>query len=619
MPVVSVKKDRLFEALGKKYTTKEFEDLCFAFGVEVDEDREEDGSEVFKFEIGANRYDLLCEEGIARAFNIFLGRIDPPVFTAKKPENPIHMTVYYDETSTIRPYVVCAVLRNIEFNDDTFQNFIQLQDKLHQNICRKRTLVAVGTHDLDTLTPPFRYRALPPKEIVFVPLAQEKAVNGEELMEIYDKDIRFKHLKPYCPIIKDSPRYPVLYDSKDVVLSLPPLINGEHSKMSAETKNVFIECTATDLTKAQIVLNTMVTMFSEYTEKKFEVEQVEVEYIHLDHLTPMQKEDFEKFTMGQGKDQLTPTFEYPKFEVTCEYINKKVGVHLNAEEICKCLKRMALVAEPINNGESVRVTAPPTRSDVLHKCDIMEDVGIAFGFDNIPKTTPNCSTIGKAFEMNHLCDLLRQEIANAGFTEALTLSLCSYAENYTLLRKDEKNPEEPKAVRIANPKTFEFEIARTSLLPGLLKNLGNNLSKALPQKYFEVSDVVMQDQSVDVGAKNVRNMCAIYADTKKSGFEEIHGLLDRVMDLLEVPFILEHVEKGAAKLPRGYYIKESKNDQMFFPGRAATVLYVDYNGKLSTCGYFGILHPKVLDNFGLTCAVSVLEIDLEKILELKSN
>ena len=68
--------------------------------------------------------------------------------------------------------------------------------------------------------------------------------------------------------------YPVIYDSKDVVLSLPPIINGEHSKITLNTKNIFFEVTATDLTKASIVLDTLVTMFSQYCDKPFTVEPV---------------------------------------------------------------------------------------------------------------------------------------------------------------------------------------------------------------------------------------------------------------------------------------------------------------------------------------------------------
>ncbi|CAJ0748725.1 10532_t:CDS:2, partial [Entrophospora sp. SA101] len=100
-------------------------------------------------------------------------------------------------------------------------------------------------------------------------------MTGEELMQFYEND---KHLGKFLHIIKDSPVYPVIYDSNRIVCSLPPIINGEHSKLTLATKNVFIECTATDLSKAKIVLNTVVTMFSEYCEQPFTVEPVEVIY-----------------------------------------------------------------------------------------------------------------------------------------------------------------------------------------------------------------------------------------------------------------------------------------------------------------------------------------------------
>jgi phenylalanyl-tRNA synthetase beta chain len=78
-----------------------------------------------------------------------------------------------------------------------------------------------------------------------------------------------RHIGRYLHIIRDSPVYPVIYDSNHVVCSLPPIINGDHSKISAKTRNIFIECTATDKTKAEIVINILVAMFSEYAEEKF--------------------------------------------------------------------------------------------------------------------------------------------------------------------------------------------------------------------------------------------------------------------------------------------------------------------------------------------------------------
>jgi phenylalanyl-tRNA synthetase beta chain len=78
------------------------------------------------------------------------------------------------------------VLRGIKFTQERYDSFIALQDKLHQNLCRQRTLVSMGTHDLDTVKGPFTYEALSPEDIVFAPLNQEKVMNGKELMEFYE-------------------------------------------------------------------------------------------------------------------------------------------------------------------------------------------------------------------------------------------------------------------------------------------------------------------------------------------------------------------------------------------------------------------------------------------------
>lgn len=183
-------------------------------------------------------------------------------------------------TSSTRPYVACAVLRGVKFDIKRYKSFIDLQEKLHQNVCRRRTYVAIGTHDLDTLKGPFRYQALAPKDIKFVPLTENngKEYDAKELLDFYREDPSAKHLKPYTDIIYDSPVYPVIYDAEDRVLSMPPIINGKHSRIQMHTTNVFIECTGTDKTKANIVLDTVVTMFSEYCAQPFTVEPVNVIY-----------------------------------------------------------------------------------------------------------------------------------------------------------------------------------------------------------------------------------------------------------------------------------------------------------------------------------------------------
>ncbi|KAL5544838.1 hypothetical protein UlMin_008622 [Ulmus minor] len=593
MPTISVGRDRLFEALGRTYTQEEFEELCFSFGIELDDVTtekaiirkekhldddlgDEDEEVIYKIEIPANRYDLLCLEGLAQALRIFNKQEETPTYTLANisKESMIKMHVK-PETSLIRPYVVCAVLRGITFDEARYNSFIDLQDKLHQNIGRRRTLVAIGTHDLDTLQGPFSYEALPPTNINFVPLKQETSFRADALMEFYKSDLK---LKKFLHIIENSSVFPVIYDCRRTVVSLPPIINGSHSAISLKTKNIFIECTATDLTKANIVLNTIVTAFSAFCLKKFEIEPVEVIY-------------------SDGKSYISPDLSVYNMEVSLSYINDCIGVSLEAKEVTNLLNRMQLCAElsvKDNKQHNINVHVPPTRSDVLHPCDVMEDVAIAYGYNNIPKRT--LSSL-RALPLNEFSELIRQEITRAGYTEVLTFILCSLRENFELLnRKDDKST----AVVVGNPRSSDFEAVRTRLMPGLLKTVGQNKDHPKPIKIFEVGDVAVLDETKDVGAANCRQLAALYCGAT-SGFELIHGLVDRVMEVIGAPFVPINDNSG-------YFIKPSDEPE-YLPRRQASIIY-----KGKHIGNFGIVHPEVLVNFDIPDPCSFVELNLESFL-----
>mmetsp|Transcript_25811 Transcript_25811/g.55292 ORF Transcript_25811/g.55292 Transcript_25811/m.55292 type:complete len:614 (-) Transcript_25811:278-2119(-) len=601
MPTVSVVRDELFRELGKTYTDEEFEDLCFEFGIELDDvttekemvrkelgladdQMDEDEEIIYKIDIPANRYDLLCVEGISRALRIFLEKQATPTFVNDVAEGNEVQTMYVKpETALIRPHVVCATLRGVTFTKESYKSFIDLQDKLHQNLCRQRTLVAIGTHDLDTLKGPFRYEALPPEKIVFTPLKQTREFNAKDLMEFYKTDLK---LKQYLHIIEDSPVYPVIYDSNDVVLSLPPIINGAHSAITLDTKDVFIECTATDHTKACITLNTVVTMFSQYCAQPFTIEPVKV------------IDQFEK-------ERVYPDLGLKEFEVNQRAVCKAIGVDIEAEKIVSLLQKMQLFVEHKGEG-NLLVRVPPTRSDILHACDIYEDVAIAWGYNNIVKELPTCMTVGKEFPLNQLSDLLRSELAMVGFTEILTWALCSVQENFVNVKREHLME---TAVTIGNPKTLDFEVCRTSLLPCALKTLAANKDAPVPVKLFEVSDVILVSDEHESGAKNERRLLVLYSG-KESGFEVVHGVLNRIMQVLGVPAELDNNnsssngEKGTGS-DDAYSWRESQ-DKTFFPNRQATVLH-----KNKEIGIFGVVHPEVLKAFDIVYPCSALELNIE--------
>ncbi|XWS37551.1 hypothetical protein CRYUN_Cryun19dG0053400 [Craigia yunnanensis] len=552
MPTVSVGRDRLFAALGRTYTQEEFEDLCFNFGIELDDVTTEkaitlkekhleeekpslDDEVIYKIEVPANRYDLLCLKPFAFSMDRrrYLDTLLPTL------------------TSPIRPFVVCAVLRGITFDEASYNSFIDLQDKLHQNICRKRTLVAIGTHDLDTLQGPFTYEALPPPEINFVPLKQVKNFRADELMEFYKSDLK---LKKFLHIIEKSKVFPVIYDRNRTVLSLPPIINGAHSAITLKTKNVFIECTATDLTKAKIVLNTMVTTFSAYCERKFEVEPVEV-------------------ISFAGNSTVYPDLS--------EY---NIKFHYHILLVTSLLNRMQLHAEQAGSGDNINVSVPPTRSDILHPCDVMEDVAIAYGYNNIPRR--KLSSL-KPVPLNQLSDLIRYE-------------------NFEMLtRKDEKST----AVVIGNPHSSDFEVVRASLMPGMLKTVGHNKDHPKPIKIFEVGDVVLLDEKKDVGASNHRLLAALYCGAN-SGFESTDNIAQNPLPSLKEFRNEIDVDSqpgghnygsygevmGTPFVPvgncTGYYI-ELSDEPEFLSGRQAKIIY-----KGRRIGIFRIVHPERIQRFG---------------------
>lgn len=467
---------------------------------------------IYRIDIPANRYDLLCLEGLVNGILVFLRKRDSPSYQKVVPTQPQKLMVTANPAQ-IRPFVVAAILRGVTLDKDRYANFIDLQDKLHQNICRKRTLVAIGTHDLDTIKGPFTYDAKPPKDIRFVPLNQTKEMDGEELMNFYSTHAQ---LKTYLPIIRDSPVYPVIHDANGVVLSLPPIINGDHSKISVDTKNIFIECTATDLTKAKIVLDTVVTLFSEYCSKPFQIEAVEVHN-------------------ADGSVVAYPELSTRKEKIQVDKVNKYIGIETSADDIADMLSKMLLKATKLNDNE-VSVEIPPTRHDVIHVADIYEDVAIAYGYNKIEKTIPNINTVGGMYPLNKLTEQLRVELAQSGFTEGLTFTLCSRDD---VAKKMNRKIEEIPAVHISNPKTAEFQIGRTTLLPGLLKTLSANKKLPLPLKLFEIADVILKDDDAEVGARNERRLCAVNCN-KNAGFEVVHGILDRVMQVLEVPWDKEN-------------------------------------------------------------------------------
>ena len=595
MPTIIVNRDALFKAIGQSFTDEEFENLCFEFGIELDdvtseqeimkneqkkEDKNLSTETLYKIEVAANRYDLLCLEGLALALRVFLSKQKMPEI---KPLNILpeeeRQLIVYDSVNDVRPIGLCAILRDINFTDEMLKSFMDLQDKLHNNICRGRKLVSMGTHDLDKVKGPFSYRALSPEKIHFVPLNREEEVNGDGLMSLLKDDPK---LGKYLYLLEGKEKYPVMMVSNGVIMSLPPIINSQHTKMTLNTHNVLLDITGIDLTKCEIVLNTLIAMFSVYCNNPFTVEEVKV------------------INQKTGEGKIYPDLTPRKFKVDINYLKTITGIYdILPEKITKLLEKMELSAKILNPNE-IEVLAPITRSDILHPCDIAEDLAISYGYNNIKKELTTTKTHGVQQPYNKLADLFRDEMAMGGYVEFLTMALLSHKDMFTNLLNEKRDD---KTVQILYSKSKEFEYIRSSLIPGILKSIEGNKANQLPFKIFEISDVVEINQETEVGAVNRRKLCFAYTNTV-SAMEIVQGMVDLLMKKIGLGFNSKNVEKK-------YYIKKSEN-KIFFEDRQAEI-YILNDIKV---GIYGIVHPKVIKNFGIKNPVTLCEIDLQLIMDL---
>eukprot|EP00835_Amoeboradix_gromovi_P003345 NODE_217_length_14216_cov_0.430545.p3 type:complete len:489 gc:universal NODE_217_length_14216_cov_0.430545:5887-4421(-) len=474
----------------------DLDNLCFEYGVEYEGD---------KIDIPANRYDLLTEKSLYHGLQQYR---DPKPVKYIKLDKPSNITVAVDDNS-FRPYVVCAVVKGLNLNDENYQALLDLQEKLHFNVCRRRTLVAIGVHDLEKVGNKVYYSCKKPTDIKFVPLNQSTTLHGDQVEEYYKND---KHFSKYVPLLTKNETFPLIYDDSKV-LSLPPVVNSDFTKVVPnKTKDIFIECTATDLFRAHTTLNVLVFACKFWSFDSFSIESVAINY--------------------KSKSTITPDLTSRELHLSIDEINSFLSLELTPREVLPLLLKMDVLATVSNDNVIVHV--PPQRTDILHKVDVIEDVGIGYSFNKLPRREDFSMTVAKPQHINSTSDKIRREMAQLGYTESLGLTLVSFAEanefmrlayssNITNFTKLSNNPEfqldDKVPVILENPSSVEFQQMRTMLIPGLIKFIAENLHHKLPMQVFEVGDVIYQHDGPKK-ARNQRNLAAIYAG-KQSGFEVI--------------------------------------------------------------------------------------------------
>jgi len=558
MPTIDLKIDRLERLVGKKLDMKSLEFDLQMISLDL-EDIDPDERKI-KVEYNPNRPDFSSPEGIARALK---GYYELELGTPKYDISQGNIVLNVDPSvKKVRPYIVGGVVRDIDLDEDEVATLMNIQEQLHWAVGRDRKKVAIGVHDLDKVTPPYRYTAVKPNSVKFTPLHGDGyPMDLEEILLIHEKGIEYAH------ILEGKEVYPIIFDKNNEVLSFPPIINGELTTVTDKTRNLFLDLTGTDFHAVNLGLNILSTALFEMGAT---IESIKVNY-------------------EGGKEIITPNLAPKKWEIKESYINDIVGLNLKTAEIIKCFQKVRFDGAKSKKKGYLEVWVPSYRGDIMHPVDFAEECGIGYGYTKLPKNIP-IGGIGKYHPIQEFQNRIRTIMIGAGYLEVLNFILANSEKQYEFMMREN---DVSKSIEIANPVSKEYNTLRVEILPNLLETIRLNRSEEKPIRLFEIGDILVLSNEEETGAKRNVHLSAITYH-EDADFTEIRSTLDFIMTSL------------------GYF-DEYKiipiTNSAYIEGRCGEI-YVNEQ-KL---GYIGEIYPQILLNFKLEFPAAALEINIEKLL-----
>lgn len=549
--IVECRIDDLLSLIGKKLTLKKLEDTLFLVKAEV----EKIEGNIIEIEVNPDRQDMLSTEGIARVVRSFL-RLETGLkkIPVKKSGKQI---IVKSGLNKIRPFICCSIIKGVPADDELIKEYMHLQDALTSTHGRNRKKASIGLYVYDYLKFPIIYGPQVPEKIKFVPLGYEIEMDGPTILTDHEKGVEFG------PIIQSHKKWPLLYDSNGQVLSLPPIINSNNlGRMTPETKNLFVEVTGTHLLTVHQALNIITASLAERGGK---IESVTVVY------------------PDDSTDE-TPDFTPEKMTITTDEINTLIGIDLTGDEIVQALERMGYGAKLLKT-KHVQVLIPKFRMDILHPVDVIEDIAIGYGFDNIQPAMPQTMTMGRVNPITRLKNKVRDLMVGLGYNEVMNYIMSSPEVLNEKMRRNEP------LVTTENPKSRHYSVLRNSLLPVLLDFTSQNQHADYPQKIFEVGDVIIPNEE--------RETCVDQNPSVGGLMTDVNVNITKLLS--ELGFLLRNLG-----LENRFEFK-SVTSSDFIEGRSASI---KIDGKIR--GFLGEVAPEILTNFGIGYPIIAFEIQLPR-------
>lgn len=545
MANIKIPKQRFEKEIGK--LSQEMQEQIALFGTPLEgfDDKE------IELEIFPDRPDLLSFQGFKRAFLAFLGK-QKGLKTYDIKENTKYVVQIEKEVEKVRPYAVCAVVKGINFTDERIKEIIDIQEKIHNTLGRKRKKLAIGIYPLEEISFPIRFTAMEPDRIKFIPLESDREMSAIEILQKHPTG------KAYAHLLAGNIKFPVFIDAKENILSLTPIINSKLTgRVTEKTKDVFVEISGSEDKETQKkALNILVTALADM---KGKIHQVTVKEKKHSSISP----------------DLTPE----KMKLSLENTNKLLGLNLNEKEVKEYLERMG---HDYANNE---VISPAWRTDLLHEVDLIEDIAIAYGYDNFLPEIPKISTIGSEDKKAILIRKTAEIITGLNLLEVSNYHLTN-KENQYLLMGVPKNKIKDE-IEVIESKT-EHNILRENLSHLLLKNLSENSDSEYPQNIFEIGKVFEN-------GKEITEHTNLSIALAPGNFTELKQYIQYLQSMLGI--VLKITESQT-------------HETHLIEGRIAEI---HLNGK--KIGSFGEVHPKILKNWKIKMPISIAEMNLDLIFE----
>lgn len=538
MPLVALDARRLRSLLGKEIATAELVRQLPEMGGDVDKVE----GDAITMEWYPNRPDLLVQEGTARALRAFLGiRPGLPSYKMAKPTTRLEVDV---SVAKVRPHAALAFVRGLKLTGADVASLVDAQEKLCLSMGRRRRKIAIGIHDAAGLNGPFRYTTIGGNEKAFVPLGMTKAMTPAAIVKDHPKGREYGHLV--------GDRFPVFLDGTGNVLSMPPIINAQATAVTTNTKDLLLDVTGTD---ARAVRHTIALLATCFAESGGSIEPVAVH--------------------DSSGTWTSPDLKPSEWTLHTDDLRELLGTDIDADKAAAALQRMGHEAQGF--GNKVLVHAGAWRFDLLHPVDVMEDVAIGIGFSAIVPAQPTTLTYARTLASQPLEDRVRTVLLGLGWSEAKTLTLSNPRDEAALW-----NAPATKAATLLNPVLEEQTSLRTRIVPSLLRVLAQNRHRSLPQRLWEIGDIVEAS-----AWKNRRHVAAVETGAR--------------------------TDFAAAKALAEAIVRDAGLDAQWVAGTepgtiAGRCVRIRVGGK--DIGWAGELHPDTVTGFGLGAATVALELRL---------